>query len=141
MAYSVKKIREIVCQMLYSRNFEMSDDESDAELIMRQNEIPKSLLRQVKITVDSVWNIKEDLERWIQSKSKEYDLDRIARVEKAILQLGIYELTHTNLPAEVVISEAVRLCKKYSTKEGASFVNALLDAIYKEKTHGALSTK
>nr|NGX48373.1 hypothetical protein [Chlamydiota bacterium] len=62
-----------------------------------------------------------------------YELERISRIERSILRLGLYELLYTDLPDKVAITEAIRLTRKFATAEGGAFVNALLDAIYKDR--------
>lgn len=131
MAQSLQKFREIVFQLLYGRSFETSEEE--LSLVMRQNSIPKSLARQAKERVDAIWKIKDELDFLISEKAHDYDIVRISRIERAILLVGLYELLHTDLPSKIAISEAIRLTRKFSTPEGGSFVNAILDAVYKEQ--------
>ena len=69
----------------------------------------------------------------ISAKAKDYAFDRIPPVEKSILRLGVYELLHSDLSMQVIIAEAVRLARKFATKEGSTFVNAILDALQKER--------
>jgi N utilization substance protein B len=133
MALSLKKFREIVFQLLYSRSFEKSEKEAAVFLAMRTNAVPKSTMRKAADLVEAVWAVIEVLDNEIAQNAKDYEFERISRVEKSILRLGLYELLYTDLPPKVSIAEAVRLTKKYATQEGANFVNALLDQLYKEK--------
>lgn len=130
MAVSLQKFREIVFQLLYSRSFKTAEE--DLSLVMREQAVPKSTIRSAKEKVDAIWGIKDSLDALIAEKAIDYDLERISRIEKAILLMGLYELLHTDLPSKIAISEAVRLARKFSTAEGGAFVNALLDAVYKE---------
>ncbi len=50
-------------------------------------------------------------------------------IDRAILRLGLYELRHLSTPAAVVVNEAVRLAKTYSTQRSGSFVNGVLAAL------------
>jgi len=113
MALSPQKFREIVFQLLYSLGFEKSAYEK----------------------ADAIWLIHEDLDKLISEKAESYELERIPMIERTVLRLGIYELLHSEVPPKVVISEAVRITRKYATAEGATFTNALLDRIYKETEH------
>ena len=144
MALAPQKFREIVFQLLYSRNFEKSDWESAVSLVMRENAVPKSTVRQAQEKVEAICHVLDKIDELISSISLEYAFDRITRIEQTLLRLGMYELLHTDVPPKVVIAEAVRLARKFSTAEGASFVNALLDAVYKtstEQEHETLSTE
>ncbi len=73
---------------------------------------------------------REALDAKIAAASQEYALDRISKVERNVLRLGVFEL-QSELPPKVALSEAIRLCRKFGSPEGADFVNAVLDQIYK----------
>ena len=63
-----------------------------------------------------------------------YDIDRIHSVERNVLRLGIYELFFDpEIPPKVAIAEAIRMSKKFGTPESVSYVNAIMDNIYKRK--------
>lgn len=140
MQLSPQKFREIVFQLLYSLGFEKSE-RGELSLVMRQNEIPKTAARLAFEKADTIWQIHEELDRVISEKADSYELDRIPMIERTVLRLGIYELLHTDLPPKVAIAEAMRITRKYATAEGAGFINALLDRLYKEKEHGTISTE
>ena len=59
-----------------------------------------------------------------------WDIDRLSKVDKAILSVGIYELVYTETPSVVAINEAVELAKKYSDEKVVKMINAALDKIY-----------
>ncbi|HJJ08536.1 MAG TPA: transcription antitermination factor NusB [Bacilli bacterium] len=60
-------------------------------------------------------------------------IDRLSKVDKAILSLGIYELLYTKTPSIVAINEAIELSKKYSDEDVTKMINACLDKIYHEE--------
>ncbi len=66
--------------------------------------------------------------------TKNWQFDRIAKVDRTILRLGLYELFfEDSIPANVSINEAVELAKYYSTSKSHKFVNGILDAAAKKK--------
>ena len=73
----------------------------------------------------------------IKQNLKAYTIDRIYKVDLAILKLAIYELKFSNnqVPSNVVINEAVELAKKYSTDKSYSFVNGILASILNGETN------
>ena len=78
-----------------------------------------------------------ELDGLIQESAEGYALDRIGRIERNILRLAFYELLYdTSIPPKVVLSEAIRLARKYSTPESAKFVNGVLDTFYKQQVQG-----
>ncbi len=62
-----------------------------------------------------------------------WTIDRLSKVDKAILSLGIYELLYTKTPSIVAINEAIELSKKYSDEDVTNMINACLDKIYHEE--------
>ncbi len=67
----------------------------------------------------------------IARHARDWRLDRIAGIDRAILRLAIYELSASTAPPKVVISEALELAKKFSTPEAGPFINGILDAVLK----------
>lgn len=63
---------------------------------------------------------------------KSWPMDRLNKVDQAIVALGIYELKYTETPPIVAINEAVELSKKYSDEKVTKMINAVLDEIYHE---------
>ena len=62
-----------------------------------------------------------------------WTIDRLSKVDKALLSLGIYELLYTKTPSIVAINEAIELSKKYSDEDVTKMINACLDKIYHEE--------
>ena len=75
-----------------------------------------------------------ELDRRITEAAAEsgWTADRLGAVERNILRIAIHELDAGEIPARVVIDEAVTLAKQYSTREAGRLVNGILDRIYKE---------
>lgn len=69
----------------------------------------------------------------INKHLKEWDLNQIGTVERAILRLGAYEILYTELDNAVAINEAIELAKKLCNETSPKFVNGVLDAICKEE--------
>ena len=64
---------------------------------------------------------------------KDWSIDRLSKVDKAIISLAIYELTSTDTPKVVVINEAIELSKKYSDEKVTKLINGVLDKILHEE--------
>ena len=60
-------------------------------------------------------------------------MDRLNKVDQAILLLGIYELKYTDTPSVVAINEAIELSKKYSDEAVTKMINGVLDKVYHEE--------
>ena len=75
---------------------------------------------------------KEFLEKTIITHAENWEIQRIALLDKLILFMAICELYFMDdIPPKVTISEAIEIAKRYSTEESSSFVNGILDAVYK----------
>ena len=72
----------------------------------------------------------KDIDETISEQVKNWDMDRIAKVDRNILRLAIYELLHREeIPPVVSINEAIDIAKKFSTEKSGRFVNGILDKV------------
>ncbi len=71
----------------------------------------------------------EEIDACIQEFARGWSLERITRVDLAILRVATYELLKGEVPASVVINEAVQLAATYSTEKASAFVNGVLGSI------------
>ena len=74
----------------------------------------------------------EQIDKQIQANSEHWRLERMAVVDRNILRLAIYELSQQSVPAPVIIDEAIELARQFSNQESLSFINGVLDAVYKQ---------
>jgi N utilization substance protein B len=72
-----------------------------------------------------------EIDQLIGKLSENWQLDRLATVDRGILRLAISELRLGTAPPKVVIDEALELAKKFSSPESPAFLNGILDAAYK----------
>ncbi|OFW54342.1 MAG: transcription antitermination factor NusB [Actinobacteria bacterium RBG_16_70_17] len=76
---------------------------------------------------DGVWAERAELDEALGAVSSEWRVERMPAVDRTVLRLGVWELRHRpELSAGVIISEAVRLAKAYSTERSGAFVNGIL---------------
>jgi transcription antitermination factor NusB len=72
----------------------------------------------------------EDLDRLIEEAAENWNLTRMAAIDRNLLRIAAYELTQRDdVPPRVTINEAVELAKRYSTARSGAFVNGILDRI------------
>ena len=72
----------------------------------------------------------EELDNIISKEVKNWDINRIAKVDRSILRLAIYEMFYReDIPPVVTINEAIDIAKKFSTEKSGSFVNGILDKV------------
>jgi N utilization substance protein B len=81
----------------------------------------------------------EEIDPIISSHAKNWRIERMPAIDRAILRLSISELRTIGTPPKVIINEALELAKKFSSEEAAPFINGILDAALKsfgEKSAG-----
>lgn len=85
--------------------------------------------------VDGVVAAREELDGLIAKYAQGWALDRIAPLERNILRVALFEITHSEaVPREVAINEAVELAKRYCGTDAPKFVNGILGAIGRDGT-------
>lgn len=132
MALSQQKFRELLFQLLYSHDLAEPCDEDMEEMLMKQLGVTKRAVRLAQGKRRAITEKLEELDQRIAQASHAYAFHRIPRIERNILRLGLYELLHApSTPPKVAIAEAIRLARKFATRDSASFVNAVLDGLYK----------
>lgn len=123
------ELREVAMKVLYQVYiFQDSNQEYDAsELIKEQLEVENDFVN------DLVFNIIEkqkDINKLANKYLVDWNINRLSKVDKAILSIAIYELMYTDTPSVVAINEAIELSKKYSDEKVTKMMNATLDKIY-----------
>lgn len=141
MAIPNQKLREILFVTLFAHSQGLKDDALLIPLVMEQLKVSKP---NVLWSLEKAKRIEakfEELDQKIEQFVIAYDYDRIQTIEKTALRLGAYELLfEPELPPKVAIAEALRLTKKFGTPAATAFVNAILDALYKQ-TQGIVVNK
>ena len=130
MPNSRRKNRESAFILIFEKQFR---DDSYEEIIELANEIDDVEINDhVKKTFTSTFEKLDELDEIITKYSNKRSLDRIPKVNLAILRLALYEIKYDDkVPLNVGINEAVLLAKKFAQTPGASFINGVLGAYAK----------
>jgi len=124
-------MREIIFLLLYSHDFAECSEEDSTPLVMRELAVARRYVHEAQVQKNLILEKLPQIDEQIKQAASAYEFERIPRIERNILRLSVYELLYTpDLPAKVAMAEAMRLARKFSSAESASFVNAILDAIY-----------
>jgi N utilization substance protein B len=89
-------------------------------------------LRIAHALLDEVFGDHQECDALLVRHARHWDLGRLAMVDRNILRLASYELRFNRAPVKVVITEAIRLAREFSTAESPRFINGVLDAIARE---------
>lgn len=128
-------IREETFKLIYSLEIQKQKELEEAiELYEQSNEITeKKAKTYIKDAIFGIEKNKEDILQQIEKNLKsDWKLERISKIDLAILKLAIYELKYTEIPFKVAINEAVELAKKYGEDSSKNFVNGILASVVKE---------
>ena len=129
------EIREEAFKLIYSLEIQKKEPiEEQIELYLQSNSIDnKKAIEYIEDAVKGIEKNKEVITEKIEKNLKQdWKIDRISKVDLAILKLAIYEIKYKDIPFKVVINEAVELAKKYGEDNSKNFVNGILASIVKE---------
>ncbi len=129
------ELRELTFKLIYSEMIQKQLDEEEIANFYEENKIEAL---EDKAYVQEIWNGIHEKETTIleaiKTNLKEaWSIDRIAKIDLAILKLAIYEMVYSKTPYKVVINEAVELAKKYGDDNAKAFINGILASIVKEE--------
>ena len=132
--------RIIALQTLYELDFRHDARDANASLeeILARNidryqsmVDDKAFIRRLVTGVDASAH---ELDALLQPIAPEWPIDQIARMDRTILRIGLYELQHgTDVPPKVVINEAVELAKAFGGDNSSKFVNGVLGTFYRQQ--------
>jgi transcription antitermination factor NusB len=123
--------RELALQLLYQVDL-LRDKLARAEEDRFLTEYAEGaeVREYARVLVDGVRAHAEEIDRAIDEVAKNWEIGRMAVIDRNVLRMGCYEiLFREDIPAKVAINEAVDLAKKYSTKNSSGFVNGILDKL------------
>ena len=124
--------RELVLQALYAVECGEASPDDDLFDIGAENAPPPRALAYARQLFELVQVNAGQADQQISRLATNWDIDRIAIVDRNILRLAIVELDHmVDVPVKVVLNEAIELAKKFSTVESSGFVNGILDQYVK----------
>ena len=126
--------RELVFKFLYELEVQKESEEEQLELYIENNSITdQNTIDYMKKVVRGINENKDEIINLISKNlKKDWSIERISKVNIAILKLAIYEIKYMELPYKVGINEAVELAKKYGDDSAKQFINGMLASIIKE---------
>ena len=127
---SRKESREILFQLVFEMCFNGQKNELSLENALAgiSDALDKKYVTEVYNGVSERY---DELSFDIGKKADGFSLDRIFKVDLAIMLVALYEIRYYKIPTAVAVNEAVELAKKYSTEKSATFVNGVLASLVK----------
>lgn len=122
--------REAALQLLFSMEASGQTADEAAKEFWHTFEADPEGREYAESIVRGVETAKTEIDELIVQSAKNWRLERMTRIDRNLLRLGVYELAHRkDVPRAVVIDEAVELAKAFGNENSAPFVNGILDAI------------
>ncbi len=122
--------REAVVQFLYQRDLNPASEFTDLGIFYKMRGLSPAARRFSDVLVRGILDHQTEIDAVITTNAANYELHRIAAIDRNVLRLAIYEMLHCpEVPPVVSINEAIEIAKKYSTEESGKFVNGVLDRI------------
>ena len=128
-----RKARESTLQILFQMEFDDADPDKMVDTFWKNKKSTKEIEEHSRWLVKGILSHRESIDRLIQSVSANWRISRMAIVDRNVLRIAVFELLYEeSLAPAIVINEAIEIAKKYSSDEGAVFVNGILDDARKE---------
>ena len=127
--------RELAFKLLYQIEIQEEINDEDMQLFFENNNITSEEAKKyIKDIVNGTSKNSEEILELIRNNlKKDWNLERISKVNLALLKLAIYEIQYKEIPFKVAINEAVELAKTYGEESSPVFINGILASIVKEK--------
>ncbi len=130
MGKTRSELREIIIHVIYEGYIlDKANVSYDVNsLIKEEMEVENDFVNEL---VNGVREKQSEIDKIANTYLVDWEIDRLSKVDKAILSLGVYELLFTKTPPVVAINEALELAHKYSDEKVVKMINGTLDGIYK----------
>ncbi|SHJ59360.1 NusB antitermination factor [Clostridium cavendishii DSM 21758] len=127
------KSREHLLQLTYQMNINKENYMETFDSFMENDENKDDIdLSFIKTSLKGIQDNKDAIDEKIELQLVNWKLNRVSKVNLSILRIAIYEIIYKeDIPAKVSINEAIELAKKFSDDKSVSFINGVLDKVYK----------
>ena len=126
------KAREYALQILYQVDIRRGEPAEILKEFWEAHQPPDEVKAFAQQLAEGTIAHAQDIDQRITTHANNWDLKRMAVVDRNILRLGVFELLFMgDAPPTVCINEAIELAKRFGDAESAKFVNGILDAVHK----------
>lgn len=126
--------REAALQFLFSHDLNTRLDERDAEAFWVLRRTSPSVRAFAEELIAGVSADLAMLDEIIAPSLDNFDIERVSAVERNILRIAVFEMTHLQeIPAPVTINEAIEIAKRFGGNESGRFINGVLDRIRRDR--------
>lgn len=131
---NISKMREYAFMLIYELEIQKEFSEESIDIFIASNDIEdKNARKYIRKVVRGIKTNEQELETKISEKLKPaWQIQRVSKINIALLKLAIYEMLYADVPYKVAINEVIELAKKYGDDNSASFINGVLANVVKE---------
>ncbi len=140
---SRRHAREIALQMLYlCDNCRCTPTDARNSILNGLGSLPQAVRSFSLQLFDGIAGKKEELDAIIEQSAENWEMNRMACIDRNILRLAAFEITDMkDTPINVIINEAVEIAKRFSTDDSGKFVNGILDNMKTARKNAPLLKK
>jgi len=122
--------RESALQVMFQVDMAKVEHEQALEYIFAEFAVPESSQKFARFLITGTLARLQEIDQILQFASKEWNIDRMANVDRNIMRLAVFELFYCpDIPGNVTVNEAIELAKTYSGEESGKFVNGILGGL------------
>ncbi len=128
------QMRELAFKLLYQIEIQKENDEETINLFCENNQIEdEEAIKYITSIVNGIYKNKEEINKLIEKNLKsDWKIERITKINLALLKLSICEMMYNQIPYKVAINEVIELAKKYGDENAPNFINGVLASVVKE---------
>ena len=126
------KAREYALQILYQADIRHTESAQVADEFWQTHDATSEIKTFTNQLAKGALEHLADIDQLITTHADNWELKRMAVIDRNILRLGIYELVYVGeVPPKVCINEAIELAKRFGDADSGKFINGILDAVHK----------
>ncbi len=128
-----RKAREIALQTLYAQEVSGTEWKAAFDDNVERRKPSDEVVEYAERLVTNVMNERANLDSLIRERLENWTLERVSVVDRTILRIALSELLHCpEVPANVIMNEAIEIAQKFSSADAGRFVNGVLDRLARE---------
>ncbi len=127
-----RKSRELALQALFQSEMAGVSSFDALQMLADHFEVNRKAYAYAAQLVEGVTEYWQEINDLLEKHAVNWRMDRMSVVDRNIMRVAIFELCYAaDVPANVVINEAIEVAKKFSTNDASSFINGILDGVRK----------
>ncbi|MBU7007639.1 transcription antitermination factor NusB [Phosphitispora fastidiosa] len=128
---SRRAARQAALQVLFQMDIGQTKFDNALDFVVTENKLDQKQVQFIRDTISGVLEHMDALNQIINEIAVDWDMERMAGVDRSILRMALYEICYSEIPPNVAVNEAIELGKTFSTAESGKFINGILGRVVK----------